>query len=187
MHTQPFDLYEFDIDVDISPLLEDVTTPTLVRDTWYRLAAPKAERRPQVQVAADRMLNNTLLQAQWAARERRVFDRRRAVRVPLLSRLTIDGGPHMTTTDISLSGLQASGEPVAPLMDVEFRIPGLQFPVESRVEVVSYKPANVIPLVGLRFVNMQQGYAELIARYIATRRARQLTVPPRAAAMPKAA
>src|SRR5688500_17489921 len=83
---------DFDIDVDISPLLDDVEDPVLVRDCWYLLAQPKAGRRRRVQEAADRMLNNTLLRAQWLARERRTLDRRRAIRVPLLSRLRPERG-----------------------------------------------------------------------------------------------
>lgn len=161
---------DFDIDVDISPLLDDVQEPVLVRDCWYRLAQPKTGRRRRVQEAAERMLNNTLLRAQWLARERRSMDRRRAVRVPLLSRLRPERGRPMTTTDISLTGLCASGEPLAPVMDVEFKIPGLPFPVDTRVEVVSYKSSPVIPLVGMRFINLERPYAEHIARYVAQRR-----------------
>lgn len=161
---------ELDIDVDISPLLEGVEEPVFIRDCWYRLAQPKEGRSSKVQQAADRMLRNTLLRAQWVARERRTLDRRRAVRVPLLSRLRPERGRPMTTTDISLSGLRASGEPLAPVMDVEFKIPGLPFPVDTRVEVVSYKSSPVIPLVGMRFINLERPYAEHIARYVAARR-----------------
>src|SRR5688500_15525350 len=77
---------EFDIDVDLTFILDDpsgegsLTEPVLVRDSWYRLAMPVPGRRPSVQLQADRMLRNTILQAQWAARERRKLDRRRAIR-----------------------------------------------------------------------------------------------------------
>jgi hypothetical protein len=167
-------LYEFDIDVDVAPLLGGVSDPVLIRDTWYRLAHNKPGRRPRVQRAAERMLQNTLLLAQWRARERRSLDRRRAVRVPLIARVIPLRGKPFTTTDISLSGMRASGEPTAPVLDVEFKIPGLSFPVDTKVEVVSYRPSPIVPLVGLRFVNLEKVYADEIARLVNERRERML-------------
>ena len=80
----------------------------------------------------------------------------------------------MTATDISLSGIRCSGEPSAPVMDIEFKLPGLAFPVDARAEVVSYKESPVIPLVGLRFANIDLPYRQHIAEYVHRRRERQL-------------
>jgi hypothetical protein len=171
MHTHETD---FDIDVDITSLLGDVEGETLIRDVWYRLAMPSRGRSPRVQYAAKRMLDNTLHNAQWAARERRRLDRRRALRVPLLSRVRPGRGSPLISTDISLSGLRASGTPTAPVMNIEFKVPGLAFPIDARVEVMSFKDSNVIPLVGMRFINLERPYADHIARYVAKRRERQL-------------
>ncbi len=163
---------EFDIDVDISPLLGNVEGVSLIDDRWYRMAAAGQGRDPVLRAKAQRMLDNSMFNAQWAARGRRRLDRRRAVRAPLISRVRLGNGKHLTATDISLSGLRCAGEPVAPLMNVEFKVPGLGFPVDARVEVMSYKESNVIPLVGLRFIHLERPYAEEIARYIAERRER---------------
>jgi hypothetical protein len=166
--------YDFDIDVDLSPILGDLDGPTLVSAKWYELVAPREGRAAAVQAKLDQTFRNAVLYAQWQATARRALDRRRALRVPLLSRVQVDGGSHLVACDISMSGLRCSGTPSAPLMDVEFKIPGAPFPVDARVEVVSFKDANVIPLVGLRFAWIDRPYVEQIARYVATRRERVL-------------
>jgi len=165
-----YDPLDFDIDVDLSPILDHLTEPTVVDAKWYELVQPRAGRAADVQAKLDQMFENVMLRAQWRATQRRSLDRRRAVRVPLLSRLVVDGGPHMVACDISMSGLRASGRPTAPIMDVEFKIPGLSFPVDARVEVVSFKDTNVLPLVGLRFAWIDKPYVERIAAYISARR-----------------
>jgi hypothetical protein len=165
-----YDPLDFDIDVDLSPILDNLKEPTVIDIKWYELVAPRAGRAADVQAKLDQMFENVMLRAQWRATQRRALDRRRAVRVPLLSRLVVDGGPHMVACDISMSGLRASGRPTAPVMDVEFKIPGLAFPVDARVEVVSFKDTNVLPLVGLRFAWIDKPYVERIASYIADRR-----------------
>ena len=164
---------EFDIDVDISSLLERVDGVTLIDDRYYRLAA-RSGRNPALQAKAEQILDKSLMFAQWAARSRRSLDRRRALRVPLISRVHVAESRHMVATDISMSGLRCAGEPRAPVMDVEFKLPGLDFPVDARVEVMSFKSSNVTPLVGLRFINLQRPFAESIARFIAERRDRAL-------------
>ncbi|MBI5509483.1 MAG: PilZ domain-containing protein [Deltaproteobacteria bacterium] len=168
------DALDFDIDVDLSPVYDRLAEPLLIDARWYDLVMPRAGRAPELQAKLDQMFENVMLRAQWRATQRRALDRRRAVRVPLLSRLLVTGGKHLVACDISMSGLRASGEPNAPLMDVEFKLPGLSFPVEARVEVVSYKPANVIPLVGLRFAWIDKPYVEHIARYIGRRRSQSV-------------
>jgi hypothetical protein len=167
-----YDPLDFDIDVDLSPILDHFEEPTVIDAKWYELVAPRKGRAADVQAKLDQMFENVMLRAQWRATQRRALDRRRAVRVPLLSRLVVDGGPHLVACDISMSGLRASGRPTAPVMDVEFRIPGLSFPVDARVEVVSFKDTNVIPLVGLRFAWIDKPYVEKIATYISERRER---------------
>ena len=165
----PHDPYDFDIDVDVSQLLGRVIGPTLIDARWYELVAPRPGRPPHLQAKLDQMFENLMLRAQWRASGRRRLDRRRAVRVPLLSRVHVANGSRLLACDISLSGLRASGDPTAPLMDVEFKLPGLGFPVDARVEVVSYKKANVIPLVGLRFAWIDKRYIDQIAAYICRR------------------
>jgi hypothetical protein len=168
------DPYDFDIDVDLSPILGDLDGPTLVNSKWYELVEPREGRAPAVQAKLDQTFRNAVLYAQWQATSRRTLDRRRALRVPLLSRVQIEGGLHLVSCDISMSGLRCSGTPLAPLMDVEFKVPGAPFPIDARVEVVSFKDANVIPLCGLRFAWIDRPYVEQIAHYVATRRERVL-------------
>ncbi len=168
------DPFDFDIDVDISPLLDRCEGPTFIDARWYELVATRDNRDPAVQAKLEQVFENIMLRAQWSATQRRAFDRRRAVRVPLLSRLMANDGSHMTACDISLSGLRASGRPTAPIMDIEFKLPHLRFPVDARVEVVSYKDSPVLPLVGLRFAWIDRPYVEEIARYVAGKRERQL-------------
>lgn len=165
-----FDPYDFDIDVDLSPLLGDVKGPTLINARWYELAREDPERAEALQAKIQQTFRNELLHAQWSATSRRALDRRRAVRAPIISRVQIDGGQHMVACDISLSGLRCSGQPTAPVMDIEFKLPGLQFPIDARAEVVSFKDANVIPLIGLRFAWIDRPYLDCIAQYVAKRR-----------------
>ena len=169
-----FESLDFDIDVDLSPILDHLQEPTLVDVKWYELVAPRPGRAHDVQAKLDQMFENVMLRAQWQATQRRALDRRRAVRVPLLSRVVVDGGPHLVACDISMSGLRASGRPAAPVMDVEFKIPGLTFPVDARVEIVSFKDTNVIPLVGMRFAWIDKPYVQQIAAYISRRREQML-------------
>jgi len=166
---------DIDIDVDVSHLIEHPgDEPILISDAWYLLSQRREGRSPIVQAKLEKMFNNAMMFAQWQATRRRALDRRRAIRVPILSRVHIDGlEQHMTATDISLSGIRCSGEPRAPVMDIEFHIPGLAFPVDARAEVVSYKESPVIPLVGLRFASIDRPYREHIAAYVDRRRARQ--------------
>ena len=171
---EPHSAYDFDIDIDLSPLLGAATGPTLVNAKWYELAKPREGRATAVQAKLDQTFRNAVLYAQWQASARRTLDRRRALRVPVLSRVHVEGGAHLVACDISMSGLRCSGEPTAPIMDVEFKLPSAPFPIDARVEVVSYKESKVIPLVGLRFAWIDRPYVEHIARYVAGRRERVL-------------
>jgi hypothetical protein len=164
------DPYAFDIDVDISPLLGDVDEPTLINSKWYELVAGQPDRIRSLQGKVEEVFRKELLYAQWRATARRRLDRRRAVRVPILSRVHVDGGRSMVATDLSLSGMRASGVPAAPVMDIEFNLPGLQFPIDAKAEVVEFRSSNVIPLVGMRFAWIDRPYVDLIASYVARRR-----------------
>lgn len=166
--------HDFDIDVDVSTLYEHAGEPVLVSSRWYELNYPRRLRTPEVMHSLAQGLRNAHLAAQWQASGRRTLDRRRALRVPLISRVLPHRGKHMTACDISLSGLRCSGEPTAPVMDVEFKLPNAAFPIDARVEVVSYKESNVVPLLGLRFCKIERPYIDIIADYIRERRARLL-------------
>ena len=169
-----FDPYNFDIDVDLSPLLGDTEGPTLVDIEWYELAADRPDRIHALHKKVQEAFRNELLHAQWCATSRRRLDRRRAVRAPIISRVRVDGGPHMVACDISMSGLRASGTPIAPVMNIELKLPGVPFPVDAKAEVVEFKDSNVIPLVGMRFAWIERAYVDMIAQYIARRRERPL-------------
>ncbi len=164
--------HDFDIDVDLTELLggADSEVETLLDDRWYHTVRPRPGRSSQAQAKMETLFSNAMLHAQWEATRRRKLDRRRAIRAPILSRVHVTDGLHLTATNISLSGLCASGHPLAPLMTVEFKIPGMDFPVDTRVEVVNYKNSSVIPLVGLRFVDLERPYVDAIAGYIGRRR-----------------
>lgn len=168
------DPYNFDIDVDLSPMLGEVDDPTLINSYWYEMTQSRVERPPELQAKLERTFRNAMLRAQWRATSRRRLDRRRALRVPLISRVHVDAGSHLVATDISLSGLRCSGEPSAPVMDVEFRLPSSQIPIDARVEVVSFKESNVIPLVGMRFAWIDRPHVDTIAEFIARKRDRIL-------------
>ena len=163
------DPWAFDIDVDISPFLGTLAGPTYIDARWYELLAPRGERSVELQQTIDRSFRRAVLRAQWRATSRRALDRRRAVRVPLVSRVYVEAASPLVATDISLAGLRCSGRPSTPLLDIEFRLPGVQFPIETKAEGVSYKDASVIPLVGLRFVRIDRPYVELIANYVSRR------------------
>ncbi|MEZ4272406.1 MAG: PilZ domain-containing protein [Myxococcota bacterium] len=171
---------DFDIDVDLADIL-GTDEPLMVDDRWYRLAEWHQERSAPLQRKIDKMLRNQILYAQWRATQRRSLDRRCAIRAPLVSRVHIDSGAHLVATNISLSGLRCAGEPTAPVMDVEFKIPGLPFPIDARTEVVSFKASSVAPLIGLRFVDLDRPYRHHIAEYIHRRRDRQLVAHKQAA------
>lgn len=159
---------DFDIDVDVSGLL-GVDRELLVSGRWYELMRQRDDRPDWLQHKVDRAFHNALLRAQWRAAAQRA-ERRRALRVPLISRVSITEHSPLVACDISLSGLRCSGRPKKDFLDIEFKLPSLQFPVEARAEVVSFRDANVIPLAGLRFVDIDTPYLEHIQTYISRRR-----------------
>lgn len=157
---------DFDIDVDLSPLLGTLAAPTLIDARWYELVRERPDRPPELQRKIERAYRGSLMHAEWRARRVRNHERRRAVRVPLVSPVLFGRGPRLVSTDISLSGLRCSGRPVAPVMDIEFHLPGVAFPIDTRAEVVSFKDSSVIPLLGMRFVAMDRAYIEMIQHFI---------------------
>lgn len=170
LHVDP---YDFDIDVDLAPLLGRVKEPVLIDSRWYELVRKRPARSSSLQHKLDECWRKIMLQAQWHC-ARQQSERRRALRVPLVSRVhTVPGNP-MVACDISQKGLRCSGRPQSGILDIEFKLPGLAFPIDARAEVVSFKPANVIPLTGLRFVDIDTPYLDHIHRYIERRRSQKL-------------
>ncbi len=161
---------EFDIDVDVSGLL-GVSVPLLINSGWYHLALGNAERSVSLGRKIDEHFRNKVLHLQWQAAQLRV-ERRRALRVPFLSRVQVERGAPLLACDISLSGLRCSGRVSAGLLDIEFRLPELAFPVAARAEVVSFKDSPTLPFAGLRFVDIEAPYLEQVQRFIARRRGR---------------
>jgi len=166
-------LADFDIDVDLSPLLGTLAAPTLIDSRWYELAARRPGRPLMLQRKIEQAFHRRVLFAEWRAMRARNHERRRALRVPLVSSVAVGKGSRLVTTDISLSGLRCSGRPTSPVLDIEFRLPGLDFPIDTRAEVVSFRDSNVIPLLGMRFVSMDRAYVELIERFIDQRSRRR--------------
>lgn len=166
----------FTIDVDIAPLLGSRAAPTLVDAGWYTLSQPHPNRQSALQAKVERAFRNTILRAQWEATVTRARERRRAIRVPLLSRVHDAGASTKlgVTTDISLAGVRCTGRPQRELLDIEFRLPGLGFPVDARAEVVNFRDGNVFPLMGLRFVDIDTPYLGHIAAYVQRRCLKQL-------------
>ena len=162
------EISHFDVDVDLGPLL-DADDPMMLSDSWYRMLSLSDRWRAELQHKVERAFGNELLHLQWLASRRR-SERRRAVRAPLLSRVEVTDGQRFVTTDISLAGLRCSGRPQASVLDIEFKLPTLAFPVAARAEVANYQDSPVIPLVGLRFVDIEAPYVDEISRYIDTRR-----------------
>lgn len=163
--SSPYDSIE--IDVDLAPML-GTEEEVLVNEQFYRMAHARRDRTVQAKV--DHLLRNAQLAAQWRATARRRLDRRRAIRAGLLTRVRIDGGKHLIATDISLRGMRCSGQPTAPLMHIEFDLPGLEFPIESRAELMNYRHSPDFPWVGLRFIDIDRPYVRWIAGYIDRKR-----------------
>ena len=161
LHTR---LLDFDIDVDISAILGKSTEPVLLEAQDYLgQTGPDCPR-----------WRKALLKAQWEDVCKGREDRRRAIRAPILSSLYAQSGDRMTTTNISLSGLRVSGRPIDSMMDIEFKIPGVKFPIDAKAEVVSFQDSPVLPIMGLRFANIDRPYLDHIAQYIDTRRQQPL-------------
>lgn len=157
----------FEIDVDLAPLLGN-SDPVVVSSRWYSLLRPSAERPESLQRKIERTFRNAVLREEWLARRERI-ERRRAVRVPLLTRVQVSSGARLVATDISVSGLRCSGRPRSGVLDIEFKLPTQAFPLAARAEVVSFRDSPVIPLVGLRFLDIERPYVDEIFRYIETR------------------
>ena len=61
-------------------------------------------------------------------------------------------------------------EPLKEELEIEFKLPGVAFPIEAKAAVVSFKESNVIPLAGLKFVDIDTPYLDHINDYIDRRR-----------------
>lgn len=171
MHHDPLN---FEIDVDLSMLLGS-SKEALVSSRWYKLLRRNGERPDDLQLKIESSFQNTILKLQWeAALLRWQTERRRAVRAPLLSRVHVANEDHLIACDISLAGLRCSGRPNKDVLDIEFKLPGLAFPVEAKAEVVSFKDANVLPIAGLKFLDIDTPYLDHINKYVAERRVQLL-------------
>lgn len=160
---------DFDIDVDLAPLIGAGLSDILVSSELYEAANPVSGRGADLQARLDAELQDRIRRAHWYAASRARAERRAALRAPLLRRLRIDGHASeddVYVCDISRDGLRASGRPRNGLLDVELKVPGVPFPVETRAEVVDFRDANVLPIMNLRFVNLRRATAEQIDRYV---------------------
>ena len=160
---------DFDIDVDIAPLLGAGLSDILVSSELYERAAPCSGRGADLQARLDAELQDRIQRAHWYAASRARNDRRHALRAPLLRKLRIDGhreDEDVYVCDISKDGLRASGRPYAGVLDLELKVPGLDFPVETRAEVVDFRDANVLPIMNLRFMNLRRATADQIDAYV---------------------
>lgn len=161
------DALDFDIDVDVSSLVGAGLEDILVNSRHYEAALPRPDRSRQEQWARSERLREAIAQAQWDAVAIARSERRAARRAPLLRGLRIDGErSDAYVCDISRDGLRVSGRPRNGLLDVELKVPGLTFPVESRAEVVDFRDANVLPIMNLRFVGINRRVAEGIDSYV---------------------
>lgn len=140
--------------------------PVKIDPEWFAMAKPQAHRSAIAQREVERVFELELLYNRWLAAQ---HERRRARRAPIMTRVHVDGDVHMLATDVSSRGLRASGRPKNGVVDVEFKIPGLAFPVDARAEVVAFKDANVLPLVNLRFLNLDKLYRDYIDTYVGLR------------------
>ncbi len=163
-----YDPSNFDIDIDLGPML-GAPRPLLLSSDHYERARPRYARPRAEQRELERALHAQLLARQWQARVWR-NDRRRAARARLASRVQVSCGKPLLATDLSTTGLCCTGRPSYGLLDVEFKLPGLAFPVMARAEVASFRDNAVLPFVGLCFVDVEKTYLDYISRYIAASR-----------------
>ncbi|MEO0811313.1 MAG: PilZ domain-containing protein [Myxococcota bacterium] len=160
---------DFDIDVDLGPLIGAGLGDIMVSSELYERAAPVLGRGIDQQERLEIELQDKIQRAHWYAAARARAERRRALRAPLLRRLRIDGhreGEDVYVCDISRDGLRASGRPYQGVLDLQLKVPGVPFPVETRAEVVDFKDANVLPIMNLRFTNLRRSTAERIDAYV---------------------
>ncbi len=108
---------------------------------------------------------------QWEQAQK---DRRKLLRAPVMTRVHIDGQEHMLACDVSTRGLRCSGRPKKATLDVEFKIPGLPFPIDAKAEVIEYFDRPVIPLVNMRFIDLDTPYESHIQDYVNRRLAHTL-------------
>ena len=143
----------------------------LMDSAWTAMVQPATGRTAIAQREIERVYELEMKLRQWEAAQR---DRRKKLRAPVMTRVHIDGQEHMLACDISTHGLRCSGRPKKSTLDVEFKIPGLAFPVDAKVEVIEYFDRPVIPLVNMRFVDLDGPYQDHIQAYVNRRLAHTL-------------
>lgn len=137
---------------------------------WFEMIKPNSHRSAIAQREVERVFELELKLARWEAARR---DRRRAQRAPVMTRVHVDGAEHMLACDVSSQGLLCSGRPTTGTLDLEFKIPGLAFPIDTRAEVIEFIDRPVLPRVNLRFIDLDTPYRDHIEAYVNRRLAHQ--------------
>ncbi len=161
--------FSFDIDIDLTSILGpgQCANDMLLDSRWYEMAHPQSRRSQELQRKLDRALDDALRSLGKRSLNQNSLDRRSTKRVSLDLRHDVIGGLPLRIADISEDGLSCIGTPAAPVMEIEFTLPGTKIPIESRVEVVRYNDSKPNSEVGLRFVNLDAPYQEFLRDYIA--------------------
>jgi hypothetical protein len=138
----------------------------LMDSAWEQMVKPTENRSAIAQREIERVYELELKLRQWEQAQK---DRRKLLRAPVMTRVHIDGQEHMLATDVSTRGLRCSGRPKKATLDVEFKIPGLPFPIDAKAEVIEYFDRPVIPLVNMRFIDLDTPYESHIQAYVERR------------------
>ncbi len=139
--------------------------------SWTEMVKPTAGRSAIAQREIERVYALEMKLRAWEEAQK---DRRKLLRAPVMTRVHIDGQEHMLACDVSTRGLRCSGRPKKSTLDVEFKIPGLPFPIDAKAEVIEYFDRNVIPLVNMRFIDLDTPYEDHIQAYVNRRLAHAL-------------
>ena len=161
--------FSFDIDIDLTSILGpgQCANDMLLDSRWYEMAHPQSRRSRELQRKLDRALDDALRSLGKRSLKKNSLDRRSGTRIPTDLRLDISGALPLRIRNISENGLSCIGTPTSPVMDIEFTLPGMKIPIESKAEVVRYNDAKSRSEVGLRFVCLDGPYREFLRDYIA--------------------
>ena len=161
--------FSFDIDIDLTSILGpgQCANDMLLDSRWYEMAHPQSRRSQELQRKLDRALDDALRSLGKRSLKQNSLDRRSGTRIPMDLRLDTSRGLPLRIRNISENGLCCIGTPTAPVMDIEFTLPGMKIPIESRVEVLRYNNCKSSSEVGLRFVSLDEPYREFLRDHIA--------------------
>lgn len=165
--------FNFDIDIDLTPILgpAQCANDMLLNSRWYEMAHPQSSRSQELQQKLDRALDDALRSVAKRSFKRNSLDRRSCQRIALDLLVNVNGAPPLQLKNLSTAGLACVGHPTAPVIDIEFTLPTMTIPIESRAEVVRYNDGDTTSEVGLRFVQLDKPYREFILTYIAEQQA----------------